>query len=89
MTTYTVPVHKVLACNADSLNPVGAEYIIMEKAVGCQLVKKQGEMKDWNHFDSIRNLCKAEADLAAITFPANRSLYFRESMRSATSTNLC
>ncbi|KAL5371877.1 hypothetical protein DPSP01_013931 [Paraphaeosphaeria sporulosa] len=76
----TVPVPKVLAWNADSSNPVGAEYIIMEKAVGCQLVKKWGEMEDLSHFEFIKNLCKVEADLAAIVFPANGSLYLRESM---------
>ncbi|KAF1840696.1 uncharacterized protein K460DRAFT_294934 [Cucurbitaria berberidis CBS 394.84] len=76
----TIPVPKVLAWNADSSNPVGAEYIIMEKAVGCQLVKKWGEMEDLSHFEFIKNLCKVEADLAAIAFPANGSLYLRESM---------
>ncbi|KAH6638729.1 kinase-like domain-containing protein [Boeremia exigua] len=77
-----VPVPKVLAWNADSSNPVGAEYIIMEKAAGCQLVKKWGEMEDLSHFEFIKNLCKIEADLAAIAFPANGSLYLRESMRA-------
>jgi len=52
----------------------------MEKAVGCQLVKKWGEMEDLSHFEFIKNLCKVEADLAAIAFPANGSLYLRESM---------
>jgi hypothetical protein len=75
-----VPVPKVLAWNADSSNPVGAEYIITEKAAGCQLVKRWGEMEDSSHFGFIKNLCKVEADLAAIVLPANGSLYFRESM---------
>jgi hypothetical protein len=76
----TVPVPKVLAWNADFSNPVGAEYIIMEKAIGSQLVKKWGKMKDLSHFEFIYNLCKVEADLAAISFPAYGSLYLRESM---------
>jgi hypothetical protein len=78
----TVPVPKLLAWNADSSNPVGAEYIIMEKAAGFQLVKKWGEMEDLSHFDFIKNLCKVEAELAAIAFPANGSLYLRESMEA-------
>jgi hypothetical protein len=70
----TIPVPKLLAWNADSSNPVGAEYIIMEK--------KWGDMEDLSHFDFIKNLCKVEAELAAITFPANGSLYLRESMEA-------
>ncbi|KAH7088190.1 hypothetical protein FB567DRAFT_559894 [Paraphoma chrysanthemicola] len=74
------PVPKLLAWNADSSNPVGAEYIIMEKAVGCQLVKRWSEMEDLSHFEFIKNLCKVEADLATLAFPAHGSLYLRESM---------
>ncbi|KAL5461909.1 hypothetical protein PMIN06_001987 [Paraphaeosphaeria minitans] len=84
----TVLVPKVLAWNADSSNLVGAEYIIMEKAVGCQLVKKWGEMEDLSYFEFIKNLCEIEADLAAITFPAHGSLYLRELIGLATSTDL-
>lgn len=75
-----IPVPKILAWNADSSNPVGAEYIIMEKATGCQLVRKWGEMEDYSHITFIKNLCRIEAELAAIALPANGSLYFRESM---------
>jgi hypothetical protein len=78
----TIPVPKVLAWNADSSNPVGAEYIIMKKATGCQLATKWGDMKDLSHFEFIKNLCKLEADLAAIAFPANGSMYLRELMRA-------
>lgn len=52
----------------------------MERAVGCQLVKKWGDMEHLSHFEFIKNLCKIEANLAAITFPANGSLYLRRSM---------
>ncbi|GME52246.1 hypothetical protein PMIN01_08113, partial [Neofusicoccum parvum] len=76
-----IPVPKILTWNADSSNPVGAEYIIMEKAPGCQLVKKWGEMEDYSHIIFIKNLCRIEAELAAIALPANGSLYLRESMK--------
>ncbi|KAL5427990.1 hypothetical protein PMIN04_000937 [Paraphaeosphaeria minitans] len=52
----------------------------MEKAVGCQLVKKWGEMEDLSYFEFIKNLCEIEADLAAITFPAHGSLYLRPTL---------
>ncbi|EGD84494.2 uncharacterized protein TERG_00772 [Trichophyton rubrum CBS 118892] len=38
-THTTIPVPKVLAWSSDSKNPVGAEYIILEKAKGVQLTK--------------------------------------------------
>lgn len=37
-------------------------------------------MEDINRLEFIRNLCNFEADLAAVAFPANGSLYLRESM---------
>lgn len=37
-------------------------------------------MGDLDHFEFIKNLCKVEADLAAIAFPADGSLYLRTSM---------
>ncbi|KAF2845642.1 hypothetical protein T440DRAFT_502359 [Plenodomus tracheiphilus IPT5] len=79
----TIPVPKVLAWNPDPKNPVGAEYSIMEKAAGRQMVKKWGEMEDLSHLDFIKKLCSIEADLAAIAFPANGSLYFRDSMEAS------
>lgn len=74
------PVPKVLAWSSDQSNPVGAEYIIMEKAAGTQLVKKWHEMKDRSHLLLIKNLCALEAELARIRF--NGALYLRESMSS-------
>lgn len=75
-----VPVPALLAWNSDSTNPVGSEYIIMEKADGCQLATKWREMDDYGHIQLIKNLCKIEADLAAINIPVSGSLYFRASM---------
>lgn len=53
-----VPVPALLAWNSDSTNPVGSEYIIMEKAAGCQLATKWREMDDYGHIQLIKNLCK-------------------------------
>ncbi|KAH3909625.1 hypothetical protein HBH56_158950 [Parastagonospora nodorum] len=75
-----VPVPKVLAWNSDPLNPVGSEYIIMEKAPGIQLYKVWAEMSDWDQLCVVKHLTKLEGEITEIRFPASGSLYLRESM---------
>jgi hypothetical protein len=79
--THTqVPVPKVLAWNSDPSNPVGVEYIIMEKAPGVQLFKAWDDMSDADQFHFVLKLTELEGQIAKIRFPANGSLYLRESM---------
>lgn len=75
-----VPVPKLLAWNADASNPVGAEYVVTERATGCQLTEKWDEMDEEGHVELVKNLCRLEGELAAIAFPAYGSLYLQESM---------
>ncbi|KAF9690849.1 hypothetical protein EKO04_011150 [Ascochyta lentis] len=75
-----VPVPKVLAWNSDPLNPVGSEYIIMEKAPGIQLYKIWAEMSDWDQLCVVKHLTKLEGEITEIRFPASGSLYLCESM---------
>ncbi len=75
----TVPVPKILAWNDDALNPVGAEYIIMENAPGVQLYKVWDEIQDYHRLRLIESLTKMEHQLAAIQFPAYGGLYLRHS----------
>lgn len=77
-----VPVPKLLAWSADASNPVGAEYVIMEKAAGCRLSKKWDEMELEIKFKFIMNLCELEAELAGGAFPAYGSLYLKESLNN-------
>lgn len=53
----------------------------MEKASGVQLVKIYGNMPDYDHLMLIKSLCALESELAAIKFPANGSLYLRQSLQ--------
>jgi len=76
----TIPVPKVLAWSANASNPVGAEYIIMEKASGVQLFSKWEKMTELEQFRLIQNLTRLEGQLADINFPANGSLYLHESL---------
>lgn len=74
------PVPKVFAWNSDASNPVGAEYIIMEKASGVQLFHKWSNMNDFQRFKLVQGITKLEGEIAAVCFPANGSLYFRKSL---------
>ncbi|PYI25557.1 hypothetical protein BP00DRAFT_461720 [Aspergillus indologenus CBS 114.80] len=75
---YTgIPVPGVLSWSSDSSNPVGAEYIIMEKAAGVPLYERWEGMAEIERLGLIRNLTKLEAQLSAIAFPAYGALYRR------------
>ena len=76
----TVPVPKVLAWCSNATNPVGVEYIIMEKSEGVQLFNLWEDMKGPQRLGLIENLTKLEAQLSAIHFPAYGDLYFRKSV---------
>ncbi|RHZ63822.1 hypothetical protein CDV55_106457 [Aspergillus turcosus] len=65
----SIPVSKVLAWSCDALNPVGIEYIVMEKAKGRQLVEAWGEMDQPQKFKVIQNLVRLESQLASVKFP--------------------
>ena len=79
--THTqVSVPRVLAWSSDPSNPVGVEYIIMEKAPGIQLFKAWDDMSDADQFSLVLKLTKLEGQIAKIRFPASGSLCLRESM---------
>jgi hypothetical protein len=73
-------VPKVLAWSSDPLNPVGAEYIIMEKASGVQLFNTWDNMSDSDRFELVQRITELEGELASIRFPASGCLYLRESL---------
>ncbi|KAJ6112899.1 hypothetical protein N7512_008223 [Penicillium capsulatum] len=78
-THTTIPVPKVLAWSSDSTNPVGAEYIVMERVPGVQIFKKWDEMGEGNRISIIKRLTQRERELAEIRFPAFGNLYHKTS----------
>ncbi|KAL5337438.1 hypothetical protein BJX70DRAFT_409301 [Aspergillus crustosus] len=68
-TNTSVSVPRVLSWSPDSANPVGAEYIIMDKARGVPLFERWGEMSEPKKLELIRNLSKQEAQFSGIQFP--------------------
>ncbi|EAW13223.1 uncharacterized protein ACLA_016690 [Aspergillus clavatus NRRL 1] len=77
-THTSIPVPRVLSWSSDESNPVGAEYIIMEKAAGVPLFEQWGAMAEIDKLELIKNLTKLEAQLSAISFPAYGGLYLQE-----------
>ncbi|RAQ44971.1 hypothetical protein AFGD_008158 [Aspergillus flavus] len=55
-----VPVPNVIAWSSDASNPIGSEYILMEKARGRQLVDVWGDMNQLQGFKFIKNLARLE-----------------------------
>lgn len=76
----SVPVPRLLDWNADKSNPVGAEYLIMDKAPGVQLYKVWDQLPNRQQHQLIKNLTALERQLSSIRFPAYGNLYFRTSV---------
>lgn len=70
-----IPVPEILAWSSDASNPVGAEYIIMEKASGVQLFQTWGTTNDSERFELVQRVTEIEGELASIRFPVRGSLY--------------
>ncbi|KAL8966267.1 MAG: hypothetical protein Q9183_003448 [Haloplaca sp. 2 TL-2023] len=79
-TQTQVPAPKLLSWNADAAGPVGAEYIIMEKAPGVQLFAVWNKVSASGRLKLIKSLTQLENQLATIHFPAYGSLYHRQSI---------
>ena len=79
----TIPTPKILAWSSDPSNPVGAEYIIMEKAPGIQLFKIWDDITEIDRLNLIKGLTQIEKQFADIKFPAYGCLYFRHSIPTA------
>ncbi|KAJ5223489.1 hypothetical protein N7468_008031 [Penicillium chermesinum] len=75
-TKISLPIPKVLDWSDDPSNPVGAEYIIEEHAVGTQLPQAWPTMNSEQHMLCTKALSLALKEMASLDFPAYGSLYF-------------
>lgn len=67
-TILNLPVPKVLAWNSTDQNPVGAEYIIMEEAKGCQLHDVWKNLQLRAKCDIIQKIVDVERKLLSVSF---------------------
>ncbi|KAF7121830.1 hypothetical protein CNMCM5793_009383 [Aspergillus hiratsukae] len=80
---YTsIRVPEVLAWSSDPANPVGAEYIIMEKIPGVALAEQWETMNTLECYKVIDQIVGMEKELASLQLPAYGSLFLRESVPS-------
>jgi aminoglycoside phosphotransferase (APT) family kinase protein len=77
-----VPVPKVYSYCACAENPVGAEYLLMEKADGVSLKSKWLELTEEEISKLAHSFVEAELKLAEIPFSATGSLYFKKDIAS-------
>jgi hypothetical protein len=76
----SIRVPRVFAWNSDAANPVGAEFIIMEKICGVALAETWATMNTLERYKIIDQVVQVEKELANIVFPAYGSLFLRESL---------
>ncbi|KAJ5555131.1 phosphotransferase enzyme family protein [Penicillium sp. DV-2018c] len=71
-----IPVPRVISWSSPSQhNPVGAEYIFMERAKGRQLSEAWGSMSEAQHFGLVKSLVEIEQKLLNVKFARHGSLY--------------
>ncbi|RLL95011.1 hypothetical protein CFD26_101573 [Aspergillus turcosus] len=75
-----VPVPKVLAYSADESNPVGAEYIMLEKLEGMSLSQQWFSMDNKSRVKIMKQIVKVENKFMTIPFPASGSLFYRKDL---------
>ncbi|KAE8352381.1 kinase-like domain-containing protein [Aspergillus coremiiformis] len=75
-----LPVPRVLSWSCDPLNPVGSEYIIMEKAKGTALGDIWYRLSSPSKHKFIRQVVELEATLASVPFPEHGCLYYTQDL---------
>lgn len=84
-TNLAMPVPKVLTWSSRSGdNPVGAEYIIMEKAAGVPLETVWPRLKLQDQFQIVETIIEFQRTWAATAFSAHGSLYYASDLDSRT-----
>ncbi|PYH83028.1 hypothetical protein BO82DRAFT_382665 [Aspergillus uvarum CBS 121591] len=78
-TVLQIPVPRVLSWSSFlQVNPVGAEYILMERVQGQRLSDVWDEMSEAQHFRLIKSLVEIGRKLVNAKFTLHGSLYYRD-----------
>lgn len=84
--SHGVPAPKVLDWSSTSTNPIGNEYIIMEKARGRELEETWCTMRSDRRESLMKRIVNIEKLLFKLEFPASGSLYFMDSLPNEVET---
>ncbi|EZG05962.1 hypothetical protein H106_04448 [Trichophyton rubrum CBS 735.88] len=76
----SIRVPEVYAWDSDSSNPVGAEYIIMEKICGVALAEIWESMNSLQRYEIINQIVKMETEFRSLKLPAYGRLFLRDSL---------
>ncbi|KIA75868.1 phosphotransferase [Aspergillus ustus] len=79
---HGLPVPRVHAYSTDANNPVGSEYIIMEKLPGKPLGDRWFELSDKERLKVLLQLVQLEAKFHAIELPSSGSIYYARDLPS-------
>lgn len=83
-TVLKLPVPEVLAYSASSDNPVGAEYILMERVEGESLSSRWLSLTTDEVKDIMTQIAVMERKIFDFQFPAYRSLYHKKGLDGET-----
>lgn len=78
--SHGIPVPKVLHYSADAENPVGAEFIIMEKLPGRPLGDQWFSLSEDQRLKVISEVVRIEVNLSKIDLPAYGSIYYKHDL---------
>lgn len=77
-TILGIPVPEVFAWSAEADNPVGAEYIVMEEAVGTQLGELWRNMELTSKVQIVNEVIAVEKKLLSLSFTRYGNIYFAQ-----------
>ena len=77
---YAISIPKIYSWSSMAANPVGSEYIIMERIEGRALADTWLTMTVKERINIMEQIVKMEKILFGIRFPANGSLFFSDSL---------
>ncbi|OJJ43599.1 hypothetical protein ASPZODRAFT_136051 [Penicilliopsis zonata CBS 506.65] len=80
-TVLDIPVPRVLSWSSSQPNPVGAEYILMERVQGKQLNEVWDGMAETQRFGLVKSLVDVERRLVKARFSLHGSLYYRSTLQ--------
>ncbi|KAK2857310.1 hypothetical protein FQN49_004829 [Arthroderma sp. PD_2] len=83
-----LPVPKVLGYSPDNTNPVGVEYLLLEKITGQPLGDRWFTIGNKTRVKIMKQIVEAETRFMSISLPASGSLYYRKDLASETNIPL-
>ena len=80
-TVLNLPVPRTLTYSVDPLNPVGADYIITEKARGTPLGSLWYQWSTESQLNLVAQLVDFETKMTSISFGQHGSIYFKKDLQ--------